>query len=263
MARKIKTLAATTANIEAVEPSFDASALDAALEAVVATIEAAEVQEPEAEAVSETPAVTDFRDLMAEVDDEASARMVDEARAALLEREAFEDRKNPDNANIHRTIKKLRTQLLRSYAGRVMVAAKQDPGFINRTLMDGSCYNVYAVGKYGDLVDALAGSGMSNAINIAITRSLFAFARNGLEFNGEMAKAAASDKIRVADAVKKVLVRHTVSASTAPTQASSTMQALETLGIVRVEGSRKHPTYKLLETPQRYRLQEIVEAMAA
>jgi hypothetical protein len=145
----------------------------------------------------------------------------------------------------------------------VMIAANQDPNFINRVLMDGSCYNVYAIGKYADLVDALAGSGMSNAINIAITRTLFAFDKAGLEFNGEMAKAAASDKIRVSAEVARHMIRHTVSASTAPTQASSTMQALQTLGVVAIDGSRKNPKYKLLDNPVTDRLREVVERMAA
>lgn len=250
MAKKLKQNATTEAAIDT-----------AALEAVVATIEATEVQETEA-TVLEAPAV-DFRDLLIGIAHEDAEAMLLATNAAINDREYFEAEKNPENANIHRTLKKVRASLARSYAARVMVAAQQDAGFINRHLMDGSRYNVYAIGKYADLVDALAGSGMQNAINIAITRSLFAFAKAGVEFNGEMAKAAASDKIRVSEAVKKLLVRHTVSASTAPTQASSTMQALETLGIVRIEGSRKNPVYKLRDTLTARRLAEVVEAMAA
>jgi len=235
----------------------------AALEAVVATIEATEVQEPEATVSTEPATEQSFKELLDAVTPEQTDIMLTITSGHISQRVVFEDTKNPDNANIHRTLKKVRGSLVRAYAAKVMVAAQQDPVFINRTLLDGSCYNVYAIGKYGDLVDALAGTGMTNAINIAITRSLFAFAKAGLEFNGEMAKAAASDKIRVAESLRKHLIRHTVSASTAPTQASSTMQALETLKIVRIEGSRKNPVYKLLDTPQARRLQEVVEAMAA
>jgi hypothetical protein len=253
MAKKIKTEA--VANAEA--------AIDPALEAVVSVLEATEVQEPEADPVDLPEASVDFKDLIDGATDAEIEEMLNGVTSAISDRESFEDTKNPDNLNIHRTLKKVRQSLDRTWAAKVMVAAQQDPAFINRELMDGSRYNVYAIGKYGDLVDALAGSGMRNAINIAITRSLFAFAKEGLAFTGEMAKAAASDKIKVAEHVRKHLVRHTVSASTAPTQASSTMQALETLKIVAVEGSRKHPTYRLLDTPQRFRLQEVVEAMAA
>ena len=38
---------------------------------------------------------------------------------------------------------------------------------------------------------------LCNAINNAVVRSLLRFHQRGLEFTGDMAKAAASDKIRV------------------------------------------------------------------
>ena len=252
-----QTAALADAIIENTDPSV--------LEQIVLNIEATEAQvsEAPAEDVHEASAEVDFKDAIAAVPLDDAELMLKGTNVALDERAAFEDAKNPDNANIHRTIKKVRGSLARAYAARVMVVANQSPDFINRVLMDGSRYNVYAIGKYGDLVDALASGVMANSINIAITRSLFAFDKAGQSFTGEMAKAAASDKIRVADHLKKLLVRHTVSASTAPTQASSTMQALETLGIVAVEGSRKHPTYRLLNTPARWRMQRVVEAMAA
>jgi hypothetical protein len=49
--------------------------------------------------------------------------------------------------------------------------------------------------------------------------------------------------------LRSALHRHTVSASTAPTQASSTMQALETLGLVKREGSVRNPTFTLTDHP--------------
>ncbi len=256
MARKIKTLAATEIAIEDT----------AALEAVVSHLEATEVQASaaETEIVLEAPAARiALVEAFEKVEDGSIAKMMAQTKTAIDDRQSFEDLKDPDNANIHRTLKKVRGSLERAFAAKVMVAANQDPNFINRVLMDGSCYNVYAIGKYADLVDALAGTGMRNAINIAVTRSLFAFAKAGLEFNGEMAKAAASDKIRVSAEVQRHLIRHTVSASTAPTQASSTMQALQTLGIVAIDGSRKNPKYKLLDNAVTDRLREVVEAMAA
>ena len=57
------------------------------------------------------------------------------------------------------------------------------------------------VGIFGkqvaDLVDGLTTGVLRNAINIAVMRSLFNFRKAGIPFTGEMAKAAASDKIRV------------------------------------------------------------------
>ncbi|AWV14862.1 hypothetical protein A3862_04550 [Methylobacterium sp. XJLW] len=64
-------------------------------------------------------------------------------------------------------------------------------------------------------------------------------------------------------AIRKHLLRHTVSASTAPTQASSTMQALETLGIVRREGSARNSTFHLTEAPVTQQLEAVLFAHAA
>ncbi|WP_372708705.1 hypothetical protein, partial [Klebsiella pneumoniae] len=138
---------------------------------------------------------------------------------------------------------------------RVMLAAQVDPSFINRTLHDGSCYNVYAIDKVADAVKGLADGVVSNAINRACMVSLFNMRKAGLPFTGEVAKACASDKHPIDLAIRKHLVRHTVSASTAPTQASSTMQALETLGIVKREGSSRNPTFTLTDAPIVQRLE--------
>jgi len=101
---------------------------------------------------------------------------------------------------------------------------------------------------------------ISLAINIAVMKSMFKFRAAGLSFTGEMAKCCASDKIRIAASLSKELVRYTVSASTAPTQASSTMQALQTLGVVINKGSPKLPVYELTDTPATTRLQSLLAA---
>ena len=64
----------------------------------------------------------------------------------------------------------------------------------------------------------------------------------------------------LAAAIRKVLIRHTVSASTAPTQASSTMQALATLGVVKAEGSTRNPVYKLTNHPVVEKLEVLLKA---
>lgn len=147
-------------------------------------------------------------------------------------------------------------------AASVTLACNVDPAILNRSLHEGSRYNVYAIGKLADAIFALSGGQVSNAINNAVMRSLFRFRAAGKTFTGEMAKAAASDKIRVDAAVREHLVRHTVSASTAPTQASSTMQALETLGIVKRTGGTKNPTYELTDSPVVRKLEEVLAKAA-
>jgi len=175
-------------------------------------------------------------------------------------REIAERQKNLDNDSIVKSLRKSRSKLGSLTAAAVLIAASVDEGFINRTIHTGAAYNVYAIDKVADIVAALGGSTMKNAINIAVMKSMFKFRAAGLSFTGEMAKCCASDKIRIAASLSKELVRYTVSASTAPTQASSTMQALQTLGVVINKGSPKLPVYELTDTPATTRLQSLLAA---
>lgn len=185
--------------------------------------------------------------------------LVRQLALAIDDRAAFEEAKNPDNANIQRTLAKTRREVVTKRAARVVAAAGVNIGFINRTLHDGSRYNVYAIGKFSNLVDFVTIGSALNAINRACLGSLLRCVDAGIDFTLDLAKCAASDKIPVKDAgVRRHLVRHTVSASTAPTQASSTMQALVTLGVVRTEGSSKNPTYKLTDSPLVAKLRELI-----
>lgn len=195
-----------------------------------------------------------------------SAKRIETARKRLSEayeaRASIEREKDPSNHKIHDSLKASRSVLTKDAALQVLVAAETAPDFITQTSAEGKHYNVYAGQKVADLVQALHSGVIKNAINNAITRSLFKFRAAGEKFTGEMAKAAASDKIRVQGQIAKLLIRHTVSASTAPTQMSSTMQALQTLGIVKNVGTRREPVYELTDTPQTRRLEEIVAKAA-
>jgi hypothetical protein len=180
------------------------------------------------------------------------------------DRVAFQKTKNPDNTSILKTLDSARKELIRTAAAKLLMATNVDEAFINRQLHDGSRYNVYAFGKIADLARALVdGAGLNNAINKAVVRSMFNCKRNGVTFTLEVAKAAASDKIRIDPSLSKHLFRHTVSASTAPTQASSTMQALETLGVVRIDGSRRNPVYIVNDNPVARALETVASAVAA
>lgn len=177
---------------------------------------------------------------------------------AIDQRAAFEADKNAENDNIHKTLKKIRSQLVTKRAARLFLACNVDPAFINRMKNSGSEYNVYAIGKLADVVYGVTDGVVSNAINLACMKSLFAFKRAGLSFSMEAAKGAASKNYaaRLDAAVRKHLISHTVAPGTAPTQASSTMQALGTLGIVRATGG-KNPTYEILDTPLARKLEEM------
>ncbi|OWZ90382.1 hypothetical protein B9J07_27740 [Sinorhizobium sp. LM21] len=148
-------------------------------------------------------------------------------------------------------------------AAGLFLAMDIDPSFINREVSTGSRFNVYAFQKVNDLIVALDGGFMQNAINRAIVTSLFNFRDAGIPFTGAAALAAASDKVKADRAMTKHLVRHTVSANTASTQKSSTMTALKTLGIVTNSGTRGAEVWTLTDTPATRRLEQVVRGKIA
>lgn len=202
----------------------------------------------------------DFQATLAAISDEDATVMAHRAVKAIDERADFEHVKDPDNTKIQGTLKKVRATLTSLDAARVLIATNVDPVVFNRVIHEGARYNVYAMGKLADAIRGVSVGAVSNAINLACMKSLFRFRAAGAVFTHDMAKCAASDKIRVERAVNEMLVRHTVSASTAPTQASSTMQALETLGIVARTGGGKNPTFTLTANPIVDRLQKALAA---
>jgi len=181
---------------------------------------------------------------------------------ALDNRADFEFAKNPDNENIQKTIKKARAQMVSWRAARLMAVAAVSPEFLNREIHGGARYNVYAIGKLADLIYGATGGAVKNAINLACLKSLFRFRKAGIVFTGEAARAAASNKLaKTLDvAARGCLVSHDVSASTAPTQASSTMSALEILGIVKRSGTVRAPIYDLTDSPLTARFEEMMLA---
>ncbi|MER9176355.1 hypothetical protein NKH72_22505, partial [Mesorhizobium sp. M0955] len=180
--------------------------------------------------------------------------------AAFDDRAAFQRAKDSDNETIHKSLNKSRAKLIQEKSVACLLATSTSPDFITDSMHQGSAYNVYAADKLCDIVGALSGGVLHNAINVAVMKSLFQFRAANEVFTGEMAKAAVSDKIRVQGQIAKLLKRHTVSPQTAPTQASSTMQALQTLGIVVNKGSQKYPAYHLTDSPQTRRMEVALAA---
>lgn len=203
-----------------------------------------------------------FDEQVAAIDEETRLEKAREIGAAFDARAAFQKAKDPNNEKIHVSLGKARGKLAMPSAAAVLIATSVPSDFISRSVSEGSMFNVYAADKVADLVAALKGGEVRNAINNAILRSLFKFRDAGEAFNGEMAKAAASDKIRVTGAQKNLLVRHTVSSGTAPTQSSSTMSALQLLGIVANSGTAKFPVYQLTDTPQTKKIAEVLKIAA-
>lgn len=235
-----------------VEPELTPDAYDevAALEALDA-VDDVQASEPVA-VVEASNTDTDNTDVtLKSIMDKIDAEKLIET--ALLTAAAFDERlefeRTKGNDNITKSLLSSRAKLASPRAAAVIMACNVNLAEVNRSVHEGKRYNVYAFGKIADAVQALSGGAITNEINNAIMRSLFKFKAAGVAFTGEMAKAAASDKILVDAAIKGILVRHTVAEGTAPTQASSTMQALVTLGIVNKSGPHKNPVYTLTDSP--------------
>lgn len=194
----------------------------------------------------EQPALTgSFLERMAAVDAETKHRMVWDIANRLDDRIA----RAVDEAPVKiKNLERARSKMVTGQVALALAAAgRHDAEFINRSVMAGSEFNVYGLFKLPDLINGLAGGTITNAINIAIVRSMFALERAGISFDFETAKSAASIEHPVSRmGVRQHLTRHTVAKGTASTQAGSTMHALKALGVVDFVQA-KNPTYVILQ----------------
>lgn len=221
-----------------------------------------EDQSDEDQVPTEDDTVVDFETAKAQFLAEAGSLEMNRNAIArgFDERGDYETTKNPNNETIHKSLGKSRAKLIQEQAVAALAVAGVSPDFMTWSSHEGSAYNVYAIDKLCDLVGALNTGVMRNAVNLAIAKSLMNLKEIGEAMTGEFSKACVSKNIRVQGNGAKVLYRHTASPATAPTQASSTMQALQTLGIVANTGSQKYPVYALTDTPASVRMQEVLSA---
>lgn len=193
--------------------------------------------------------VKSFIDEVNEIDKEAAMLRAIAFADAFDERSAFECRKNVDNDSIQKQITKNRAKFISLQVARFMIATNVNATFVNESEHDGARRNVYAHEKLAFLAESVVYGKKFNAVNYHCLRSLFKFANKDLEFTHADALAATSDKIKVEHAKKRAnLSRHTVSASTASTQASSTMIALVACGVVsEYKNETRDVCYKLTD----------------
>lgn len=223
--------------------------------------------EPEAAPADETVVIAhvpgDLKEMVKNVTPEAVATKQTEVNAEFSSRIAFEKAQPGLSAKMVPNLEASQKRLSSLAAAGLFCAVDLDPAFINREVAVGSRFNVYALQKVGDLVVGMTGGFLQNAINRAVLLSLFNFRDAGMPFNGDAALAAVSDKVKIERAIAKHLVRHTVSANTASTQKSSTMNALEVMGVVtsnKLKG--KAEIFTLTDTPQTRRLEEVLRKAA-
>jgi hypothetical protein len=172
---------------------------------------------------------------------------------------AYENTKNSENDNIVKTLNKSSAKLASVSAARVMMTCNVAASFINRAERVNAKYNVYASEKLADIIASLRDARcFTNAINNAIVRSMLKCDAAKIAFTHKLAIASASDKVNVDATMRKHLVRHTVSVSTASTQASSTMNALVTANICEeYRDDSNNVAYRLRDNVQVAALREI------
>lgn len=190
-----------------------------------------------------------FAAILAAVADEQATATIAEINKAFDDRATFENTLRPGSTGIQEKLKAGVKKIGTLGAARSILAANVDPNFVNRSLLEGRRFNIYAVDKIADLLLGVSQGRIHNAINSAIVKSLFKFRDAGQPFTGLAALAAASDKIKIEKGMAALLVRHTVAAATAQTQSSSTMNALLTMGAVVNVGSHKSPVWQLTTAP--------------
>lgn len=217
-------------------------------------------QAPAAQETNAAPA-TDIKklsDLIAEVTDAQASDQMKALDKGFDDRAAFEATHNPSNTSIQDKLKGYRKKLVLPGIAALTLAAKVDPNFMNGSGNNANKrFNVYAIDKLADLLHGLNSGHIKNAINKAIVQSLFRFSDAGVPFTGHAAQGAVSANLKVEPGTAKLLVRHTAAPGTAPTQSSSTMNALMVLGAVKNIGSAKHPIYQLTDAPVVERLKEV------
>lgn len=221
---------------------------------------AAEEEQPATVSLEVEHVPGDFKEMTEAVEDADKTVMAAAVQSEFDRRLSFELTKNPGNEKMKTNLAGYAKKMTTLPLAGVLCATDIDPGFINREISAGKRYNVYAIDKVNDILSRLETGHGKNEINAAVMRSLFKFRAAGVPFTGLMAVAAASDKVKVEKAMEALLVRYTVSPNTAPTQASSTMNALQTLGIVINRGTAKFPVWVLTDTPQTRRLEEVLAA---
>lgn len=248
-------LAAESTEMDVADPAqalAEANGIQAAIEA-----EEANADEASDEAPAQDQAAA-YEDLVAAISDADAEGMKSSLLAALQVRAQYEAEQNPNNMNIQKTLSKLVRTMPGPNMVRGLIVTGTGAGVVNKSEMGSKRRNVYALDKLQDLLYGATTGHVKNAINRAILATMVLLKDQKLPVTGDVAKGAASDKWPVPPAYKPFMRSHTVAASTASTQMSSTMTALEDLGAVKNTGTMHKPVFEFTDTPIARRLEEVV-----
>lgn len=215
------------------------------------------------ETMAKTPKTTEAQNLT-QMTEAVSAGRIKRQMAKIADqfdaREAFELKVAPANTSIQAKLKTYRAKIAMPGIAALTLAAEIDPAFLNRATNEtsGKRFNVYAIAKVADLLTGINSGVIKNAANKCIVASLFKCEAAKVPFTGQAAQGCISANLKIDKVFDGLLERHTAAPGTAPTQSSSTMNALAVIGAVENKGSAKHPIWQLTETPIVARLRELV-----
>ncbi len=171
--------------------------------------------------------------------------------AAFVARKDYEAEKNADNGSMQLTLDKLAKAADHEVIAELMVAANIDPAFINRSERSTARFNVYAAEKVVNVARALAAVQTLNHYTRAVLATAKALEGAELVMTHKDAVAACSMDVRHTDNKREAIIKavryqkHT-SSSTASTQASSSINALQLWGVlVESRDAAGAATYKI------------------
>lgn len=155
--------------------------------------------------------------------------------AAFDSRETFEREAQDDSANIFKTLKALRTDYKSDIVVNVMRLANVDASFINRHERRNKRFNVYSAEKVFNTARASVKAEALNAYSRVILLTAFNLTRAEMTMTHQDAQVSLCDKLKCDAAKSAHIVRYarTIATSTADTQSSSSINALQMFDVLR------------------------------
>jgi hypothetical protein len=156
--------------------------------------------------------------------------------AALDSRQAYETSKSCADS-MTANIAALRKSVTHSDIATVLLTANVDAEFINRSERSNNRYNIYAAQKVDNAARAVKNVATLNHYTLACLRVAIAFEADASKLTHKDAVSACSASVKHSDAKREKIIKSLryashVAANTASTQASSSINALQSLNIL-------------------------------
>lgn len=157
---------------------------------------------------------------------------------AIEARIAFENDKNAANTSMQKTLADMSKIAANDKIAEILVASNVDANFINRAERSNARFNVYAAEKVFNIARNLANVAALNHYTRAIIATCKALEDASLQMTHKDAVCACSQDVKHTDKTREAILRKTryakhISANTASTQASSSINALQVFNVLR------------------------------